>query len=112
MTPDHPAPVQNIKSAKNEKPWSDANVRMLLRWRRSAPGTSVGCNGDGPSLMSALLLVGKYRRKCDGKAKGLGAINEHTQSFRLTSQGREKEKGRVFHLKSTLTYLKAISLST
>lgn len=30
------------------KPWSGANVNVLLRWRRCVPGTSVGCAGDGP----------------------------------------------------------------
>lgn len=54
----------------------------------------------------------KFRRKGGRKLKLSGGRNEHKWSSWLTPQGRQKEKGRVFHLKSTLTYLKAISLST
>ena len=44
---------------------------------------------------------------CEGKKLGGVCGNEPKERLRLTSQGRWKAKGRVFHFKSTLTYVKS-----
>lgn len=66
----------------------------------------MGEDGEGSRLTCSPSLVVIHRSGGGGKAKNWGGGNEPKGRLMLTSQGRQKEKGRVFHLKSTLTYLK------
>ena len=66
------------------------------------------CGGGWGRVTASLrsLTGGHTQKRGWWEGKKLGGGNEPKGRLRLTSQGRQKEKGRVFHLKSTLSYLK------
>lgn len=99
-------PALSVSSAGVEQAWSD----------RHGDSVEGGClflspvitlwGGWGRVTASLRSLTGGHTQKRGWwEGKKLGGGNEPKGRLRLTSQGRQK-KGRVFHLKSTLSYLK------
>lgn len=102
-------PAPDPSSAEVEGPWCGVVQRPLVGGGGLflTPIISVKVEGGREAWNPSLVVTGGRGERASAPNLQIpGGGDEPKRWLGLTSPGRRKDKGRIFHLKSTLTYLK------